>query len=303
MLASEWQESSEEWLIPTIICDSLTLLSGEPKTGKTALATHIVRALITGSPLLDCQPGTRKFRVAIMGFDSKWKREIQDRLPELKNNFYLVDPIHYKDLEDWKALGSKCIQLGINYLVIDHLYGLGAGADLDRQHQFQEVQRPLQKLMDESGVGILLLAHAAKGGDRAAHSVASEGFARWLLRLKGTGRIKTLTALGNNGETVTRKIILTPSKIELMQAADSKSTKSTVDADGHLPARAKLIIEKSPLEIRSNAKGLGKWLATQNIGITTPGAGRSLVNNLISGGLLRRNGPKGEIVAGPKLLE
>jgi hypothetical protein len=302
VLGSEWQESSEEWLIPTLICDSLTLLSGEPKTGKTALACHIIRALVTGQSIIDCQPTERDFRIGIMGFDSKWRREIQNRIPELMESVYFVDSINYKELDEWQLLFAEINRLGINYFVIDHLYGLGAGADLDRQHHFQEVQRPIQSLMNATGAGVLLIAHAPKGSDgRVAHSMASEGFARWLLRLKGSGKSRTLTALGNNGETVVRKMNLTPSTISLIESTKNSSALEVSDADGQLPARARFILANCPVEIRDNAKAIGKWLSSQDVGVRDPESGRTAVNNLLRGQLLKRLGPKGEITAGPKL--
>lgn len=302
VLAEEWLESSEEWLIPTLICDSLTLLSGEPKTGKTALACHIARALITNVSILDCQPIGREFRIGYMGFDPKWQREIRQRTPDLLGNLYFVEPINYKDSSEWDSLSKEVTRLGINFLIIDHLYGLGAGADLDRQVQMQEVLLPIHKLMNYSGAGVLLVAHAPKGSaGRAAHSMASEGAARWLLRLKGSGKSRTLESLGNNGETQKRTIRLTP--YELIQVSTGASErKDSQNADGLLPERARYILGDSPIELRKSAKALGKWLSEQNVGIADPESGRTAINNLLKGQLLKRLGQKGEITAGPKLV-
>ena len=302
VLGSEWKESSEEWLIPTLICDSLTLLSGEPKTGKTALACHIIRALITGQTIINCQPIEKDFRIGIMGFDSKWRREIQNRIPELLELVYFIDPINYKSTEEWDLLNNEVVRLNINYVVVDHLYGLGAGAELDRQYQVQEVLLPLHSLMNNAGVGILLIAHAPKGSNgRAGHSVATEGAARWLLRIKGFKKTRTLESLGNNGETQTRKIVLTPSTLKLTDSQDG-SEKVGKNPDGQLPSRAIFILENCPEDIRNNVKAMGKWLSEQNQGISSPAAGRTAINHLITARLLSRNGPKGYITAGPKLV-
>lgn len=302
VLGSEWKESSEEWLIPTLICDSLTLLSGEPKTGKTALACHIIRALITGQTIISCQPIAKDFRIGIMGFDSKWRREIQNRIPDLMSRVYFVDPINYKNIKDWDLLIDEVNRLGINYLVIDHLYGLGAGAELDRQYQVQEVLLPILKLMDKTGAGVLLVAHAPKGSNgRVAHSIATEGAARWLLRIKGFKKARTLESLGNNGETQSRKIILTPSTLTLSDVrGDTQEDKKS--SDGQLPDRAHFILANCPGEIRNNVKAMGKWLSEQNQGITTPAAGRTAINHLIKAKLLIREGAKGPITQGPKLV-
>ena len=60
-LGSDWFESkSEEWVIPGLVCDSLTLISGEPKSGKTSLAMPMSLDM-TGTPsnphsIKDCGP-------------------------------------------------------------------------------------------------------------------------------------------------------------------------------------------------------------------------------------------------------
>lgn len=300
---SDWVEKSEEWLIPSLICDSLTLLSGEPKTGKTSLACHIARALISGTEILESQPSVSNYRIGWMGFDSKWRREIQTRIPDLMTSVFFIDPIGYKDLNQWSQLTSEFQKLNLDFLIIDHLYGFGAGADLDRQHQVQEVLLPMNKFMSETNAGILLLAHAPKGSDgRAAHSMASEGAARWLLRLRGFGKVKTLDSLGNNAEAVKRRIKLTPYSTSLADSP-TKNAESPKPSDGGLPERARFILANCPSDIRNNAKAIGKWLSEQGVGIETSESGRAAVNVLLRSKLLKRIGTKGEITAGPKLVQ
>lgn len=300
---SEWVEKSEEWLIPSLICDSLTLLSGEPKTGKTSLACHIARALISGTEILERKPSVSNYRIGWMGFDSKWRREIQNRIPDLMEHIFFIDPIGYKDLTQWDELTAEFQRMNLDFLVIDHLYGFGAGADLDRQFQVQEVLLPLNRFMAETNAGVLLLAHAPKGSDgRVAHSMASEGAARWLLRLRGFGKVRTLDSLGNNAEAEKRRIKLTPHSTSLADAP-AKNPDTSKPSDGGLPERARFILANCPIDIKNNAKAIGKWLSEQGVGIETAESGRAAVNVLLKAKLLKRLGTKGEITAGPKLLQ
>ncbi len=299
---SKWVEKSEEWLIPSLLCDSLTLLSGEPKTGKTSLACHIARALITGTEILENVPRVSHYRIGWMGFDSKWRREIQTRIPDLMDSVFFINPIGYKDLNQWEEVTQEFKELNLDFLIIDHLYGFGAGADLDRQHQVQEVLLPLNKFMAETNSGVLLLAHAPKGSDgRAAHSMAAEGAARWLVRLKGFGQKRTLDTLGNNAESQKRKIKLTPSSISLVDST-LKPEEMLKSADGGLPERARFILDNCPSEFRNSARAIGKWLSEQGVGIETVESGRSAVNVLLKSKLLSRPSAKGQITAGPKLV-
>jgi hypothetical protein len=303
VLASEWEDSSEEWLIPSLLCDSLTLLSGEPKTGKTALACHLVRSLITKIEILGMHPTQKEMKVAWMGFDCNWRREVKERLSDLSDQIYFPNTVDYKQEDEWKDLANQMKEKGINFLVIDHLYGLSAGADLDRQNQVQSVYAPVMKLIETTGAAVLLLTQAPKGGGgRAAHSVASEGLARWLLRLTGSGKIKKLIALGNNGEPKTFKMELTPFKIQLQSSKSTTDLYEARPADGGLPDRARYIIENAPEEALLGVKQLGIWFGSQDKGRKGSESGRSAINDLIKGGLLAREGRRGKIVCGPNLV-
>ncbi len=302
VLASEWIEESEEWLIPHLLCDSLTLISGEPKSGKTSMAGHIVRSLVLKQEILGFKPTDKAIKVAYMGFDFKWKREISDRLDDLTNLIYLPDSATYNSTEEWDSLGDQMIALGINFLVIDHLYNYANEADLDRQNQVQMVFGPIMKIIEKTGAAVLLLTQGARNqGGRAAHSVAIEGQARWLLRLSSGQHNKTLKTMGNNAESRDFRIRLTPKILELIDG--KPAVKERKSADGSLPDRARYIMENAPVEARESTTKLGNWFSTQNMGRNTPRSARTAVNNLLAGELLARDGVKGRIIKGPRYVD
>ena len=47
----DFSEADTSWLIDGFVCPSLTIISAQPKHGKTLLAGHIAISLITGQPL------------------------------------------------------------------------------------------------------------------------------------------------------------------------------------------------------------------------------------------------------------
>jgi hypothetical protein len=301
VLASEWTEESEEWLIENLVCDSLTLISGEPKSGKTSMACHIVRSLVLKEEIIGFKPTDREIKVAYMGFDFKWQRETKERLKEAQNFVRFPNSVTYKSTDEWDSLCDQMIELGINFLVIDHLYNYSNEADLDRQNQVQMVFSPIMRLIQKTGAAVLLLTQGARGqGGRAAHSVAIEGQARWLLRLSAGKQNKTLTTMGNNAESREYKIRLTPDIIELIEG--KPEAKERKPADGGLPDRASYIIENAPLDATESTTKLGNWLAGQNKGLNTPKSARTAINNLIKGELLARDGVKGRIIKGPKYV-
>jgi RecA-family ATPase len=298
--ASEWKEQSQEWLIPGYLCDSLTLLSGEPKSGKTSLACHLIRALVTGSEFLGELPTQTGLKIAYMGFDFRWQREVSERLDDVADELLFATSATYKEEAEWEQLSLLIKQNGINLLIIDHLYNFSDGADLDRQNQVQLVLNPLMKLINDTGAAVLLITQGARGqGGRSAHSVAIDGQARWLLRLSAGVKVKTLNALGNNSETKTVKIALSPKQLELMSKPSEQQAKR--DSVREMANRARFIVENAPVDATLSAKALGSWLSEQDLGIGTPESGRTAVNNLIKVGLLARKSTKGAIFAGPKL--
>jgi|688.fasta_scaffold91569_6 hypothetical protein len=299
--AADWNETSQEWLIPGYLCDSLTLLSGEPKSGKTSLACHLIRALVTGTAFLGELPIQENLRVAYMGFDFKWQREVSERLSDIAEKVFIATSATYKEESEWSELAGQIRTESINLLVVDHLYNFSDAADLDRQNQVQPVLKPLMKIIQDTGVAILLITQGARGqGGRAAHSVAIEGQARWLLRLSAGTKVKTLTALGNNAETKTIKITVSPKAVEIHSKRIEKEP--NLKSGRELTDRARFILRKAPDNARRDAKALGAWLSEQGIGIATPGSGRTAINNLFKAGLLARQGDRGVIIQGPKLI-
>ena len=302
-LGSDWFESkSEEWVIPGLVCDSLTLISGEPKSGKTSLACHIVKSLIQGTDILGIKPNAQNTIVAWMGFDFHWDRELKARLPEIYKQLYFVGPLHSTQVDEWEKLMGDLSEKGVTLLVIDHLYGLGSTAELDKQAQVQNVLTPIYIICRNYGIAVILLTQASRTGTgRAAHSVAIEGMARWLIRIKGTGKTRIIETLGNNGAQVNFKVRLNPNELYLInQKVDEEAAKKP--ADGQLPERARYIVKNAPPEARLTPKKLGIWLASQGLGIKTNEAGRAATYDLLNAELLNRDSSTGEITAGPKLL-
>ena len=299
--ASEWVESDEEWIVEGLICDSLTLISGEPKAGKSALALHAIRSLISGEPILQKEVKKTFTRIGWMGFDFKWQREISDRAPDLLDSIYFIDPVHYKNFDGWQQVMDNLVLFNIEFLVVDHLYGLGAGAELDRQHAIQDVIAPLRYIIKTFKIPVLLITQAGKmSNGRAAHSVALEGLARWMLRISGQGKLtRKIEAIGNNSATEELKVKLNPAELEIVETNTTKNKPRKREIN--MPERARYILQNATLYDLSDATKLGKWVAKQDWGIAKDSSGRAFVNNLLDAGLLSRESSNSPITRGPNL--
>ena len=141
--ALEWKPKELNWLIPGLLCNSITLLSGEAKMGKTLFAGNLARALINQTEILGKQPRQGEFRIAWMGFDLDWQQEFTNNFDDIRGNVWFANSTNYKNLDKWQELAKDCYMLSINLLVVDYLCGLAPGVDLNYSHFVDEAFYPL----------------------------------------------------------------------------------------------------------------------------------------------------------------
>lgn len=302
--ALEWKPRELNWLIPGLLCNSITLLSGEAKMGKTLFAGNLARALINQTEILGRMPKQGNYRVAWMGFDLEWQQEFSNNFDDIRGNVWFANTTNYKDLDRWQELAKICYMQDINLLVVDYLCGLAPGVDLNYSHFVDEAFYPLLEFFNASKIPILLLHHANKtGSGRAANSVLIEAKARLISRISGpqNKKIKTIEFIGNQIETHKLSVLIKPEGVEFAEAKPKKKEKSDSDEIGLLLLQAKVFDKECPPEMRKSAVKAGQWMVEKRFA-GTPGYGRNRINEMLTAGLLKRDGIKGQIVAGPKLL-
>jgi hypothetical protein len=301
--ATDWKPQSLDWLIPGVLCDSLTLISGEPKMGKTLFAANLVRSLINQTEVLNQQPKQGNFRVAWMGFDMDWQQEFTNKFNDISDYVWFCQSINYKRIDLWVELQRDSRMLDINLLVIDHLHGFAPAIDLNYSHFVDEAFLPIQEFFSATGIPILLLHHGNKSGSgRAANSALIEAKARLLGRISSSrGRHKTIEFVGNQIETFKVTVLIKPEGIEVSENKKADKEKTVRADEGVLITQAKVFLEESPLEFRKSARAAGKWLFTKGLS-GTEAAGRTKINNMLAADLLKRDGTRGQLVAGHKLL-
>jgi hypothetical protein len=301
--STDWKPQPLDWLIPGVLCDSLTLISGEPKMGKTLFAANLVRSLINQTEVLNQQPRKGNFRVAWMGFDIGWQQEFINTFSDISDYVWFCPSLNYKSLELWEQLQRDSRMIDINLLVIDHLHGLAPAVDLNYSHFVDEAFLPIQEFFNATGIPILLLHHGNKSGSgRAANSALIEAKARLLGRISSSrGKHKTIEFIGNQIETFKISVLIKPEGLEINQNKKVEKEKSNRADEGVLITQAKIFLEESPLEVRKSARAAGKWMFEKGLS-GTAAAGRTKINNMLTADLLRRDGTRGYLVAGHKLL-
>lgn len=282
VLASEWESKALDWLIPGYLCSSQTLISGEPKMGKSLLAGQIVKSLVHLEPFLGEIPSFGFHKVVWIGYDPLWAEEFKRNFPSVCNFVYFANGIPWYATQDWEQIGNEALEKEATLIVIDHLYGLADTLDLDESHEMRKALSPISQLRDKTGLPILMISQASKGGTgRSAHSNALDANFRHLIRITGNVRSsrRTLTTLGNQSSSNTVSIDLKPSSIEIGGEVINKNVERQRQRTSEALNQANLILNEAPQWARANMSQAGIWFS--QIGISsTPGAGRTLANKL-----------------------
>jgi len=169
----------------------LAILSGRDKLGKTLLALEMVKAVLLRQPFLDAFAVDGGGRVAAYLLDDPDSLTI-DRLKAL--GIYDHPDLHVctasrADLRDAGAILEDMVaevkRVGAGFVVVDALYlfvppGRESGNDVARM---RPVMLALNRLAQETGATVLLIAHDNKSGVDVAGSYIIRASAKAILRL------------------------------------------------------------------------------------------------------------------------
>jgi hypothetical protein len=297
------EPETEKWLIEGMVCPWLTILSGQPKHGKTIMAGHIALSLINNEPLLgkEVRPGTH--RIGWMGYDGGWREELQSRLKaKAKNQIVTISPIRNLDENLWLTLGFELHKRGVTLFVLDHLYGMAGTLGLNDANNCAILENLLRPIYEQFKIPVLVLAQAGKNEfakGRLAHSVALEGEARCLLRLyeKRAGGHRKLDISSNANGEEKLSIRLTPDRVEFKESKE-KVIREVTGRDSFEPVKKLLESTKQFGEISSWADA-GRRLTSLGYS-TNDNAGRSMANRYREQGLIKKDA--GRIVKGDSFL-
>jgi hypothetical protein len=296
----DYPDHTIDWPIEGLLCPYITILSGQPKVGKSTISLHMVISMITGEPFLGRSVNLAKQKVAWMGFDSGWVNELRNNSRNKTDGALLLqNPLTSLVLDDWRMLGNNLIRAGIGYLVIDHLYGLGGHLNLNENQEASKIMNCLQVLVREYQIPILLLAQATKnqqGSGSMAHSNLFKGNARVLLELSGTRRDgkRSLKVSGNEVASETIQVYLGPLNLDLAQKEMGSETKQNRDFDGNIRKVDRIIAAAQPGDLE-NSSTAGRLACKIGLSVNDE-AGRKMVARLVNKGLMVP-GPEGLIKA------
>lgn len=298
----EYVDEHQDWLIEGILCPWLTLLSGQPKHGKSILAGHIAISLIQQAPLLGRSVAEGNHVVAWLGYDAGWKQEVTSRWCETSNGqIIFCDSLRSLEESLWRQLAESLKEEGVTLLIIDHLYGMAGALGLNDAEQVAVITNLLRPFYENYGIAVLLLAQAGKGqfsNGRAAHSVAIEGEARALIRIsdKRKNGARKIELISNTSGEETIPVKLTPEKIEITHGKSSEKEEKSQRISPNVVRE--FLLKANPAAMK-NWSGVGREI--HRLGLSrNESAGRSMSKRWRDQGLIKMD--SGVVVAGDSLI-
>jgi hypothetical protein len=286
-------EEQEEWLVDGLICPSLTLLSAQPKHGKSLLAGHCATALINQTEVLDRKVKEGHHVIGWMGYDPDWRQELRQNWQSVaQNRIKIFEPLRNASPKTWRELAETLMSQSVTLFVIDHLYGVAGATGLNDANEVFKILELIRPIYDEFGIAVLLLSQASKSDwskGRAAHSVAIEGDARSLIRIyeKRNGGSRKVDVSSNMFGEDTLHVTLTNTEFTMRsKVKKDKSTPSERDS----PDRVREFLTLAqPLELTRGWKGAGRELYRLGWS-TSPNAGRAMAKRWEGQNLLQCTG-------------
>jgi hypothetical protein len=193
-----------KWLVPNIIPERLTILSGAPKMGKSWMVLEIAIAVASGRPALGLHTGV-KAEVLYLALEDD-ERRLQLRIEKLSGGRAAPKGLHLST--QWKRLNEGGLEdlrqfleehPAIKLVAIDTLQKVrGPSKSSNVYSEDYKVIGDLKQLGDDLGISILLVHHLKKAKeedvfDQISGSTGVSGAADTLLvldRIRGNAAAK-----------------------------------------------------------------------------------------------------------------
>ncbi len=199
----EMEFPEPKWMVPSIIPEGLSILSGKPKIGKSILAVNLAVAVAMGGMALGKLP-VEKSDVLYLALEDT-RRRLQKRFrkalmnskpPEnliVKTEFKTIKDGGLQQLETWLDKHKD-----VGFVIIDTLARIKGRSNGNRdsyQEDYDELVK-IKKVADSHNIGILLIHHTRKA--------ESDAVVDTVLGTTGiTGAVDTIIVLTKNNQSLT----------------------------------------------------------------------------------------------------
>ena len=199
--AADYPIKAVEWLWPgRIPAHMLTLLEGDPGTGKSTITIELIACLTTGRPLPGMERAGPPLRIGMLADEDSFPAVVVPRLQAAGADLHRV--LHFKGIRDedgylqpfslaeLATLRDDVRAAKVDLLIIDPLMAyLGTELDAHKDQHVRSVLGPLVQMAEDDQVTILAVRHFTKGsaGGKAIYrgggSIGFTGQARAILQV------------------------------------------------------------------------------------------------------------------------
>jgi len=207
MVERSW--SRESFLVEGLVCSTLTLIYGEPLSGKSTLAALLIASVLTDSPFLEHPVRRQVSRVVLITTEQDGPEEYGRRLSErpgidLTDNRLQTYAVSCLSPEDWRELADTIGPDTGTLVVVDNLTQVLTGS-INEDEAVREALEGL-RLFTARGATVVLIGHTSeKSGQHGKStkpmgSTAISAGVRWRVRCNANGERIELICDGNSAK-------------------------------------------------------------------------------------------------------
>lgn len=270
---------TEAFLIGDILASTITVISGEPKVGKSLLVAGMISALLDGADDFVGFPVYRRLPLVAYGCtDPGADGELKARIPQSLAGRIWTFPANDASEDFWLGLADdmrRASAAGDPYglLVLDNVLGsLAVGDNIAEAKLASDYMRRVN-LVADSGVPVLLVSHTPKGNREGLTTAASptggSAFAAGarvveVLRKSGQNGLRLLVASNRGAELEVPLDVLHESEgseVPRWIRRTHRAQKRTSETDHKTTAAIDAILAKQPGKMSERA--LAQWAAAE----------------------------------------
>jgi len=283
---------SPQWLVIGLISASLTVISGKPKSGKSALVLNFVVSAVLHSDFLGRTISATN-RIIIVATDADGVGEYRDRLLEAGmtpqnagERLILVQALRL-DAEFCARLGEELRPSKGDVVIFDHLSDMAG--DFNSQADVSAVFAAIRKAAAEASIIVLAHSSTATGQHgfsptKPLGSTVIAAKARWLVHVEDRGnneRRVTTSGNGARGETIQLAVGTHVADLSVLEVvtAEQKQEKRKMRSTKTLDKRAQQVDW-----YQQNCAGLSKAEGAKRLAEKFGGNARTWQNHLSPSG-------------------
>jgi RecA-family ATPase len=280
------------WLVFGLIVASLTIVSGKPKSGKSALVLNLVMCMLQNLPFLGREVAAVD-RILIVATDADAVVEYRDRLlaagvsPQDAGERLLLVPATRLDAEFCAQFGEELRPGKGDVVIFDHLSDMAG--DFNSQADVSAVFAAIRNAASEASVIVLAHSSTATGQHgfsptKPLGSTVIAAKARWLLHVEDRGsneRRITTSGNGARGETIQLAVGSHVADLSVLEVvtAEQKQEKRKIRSTKTLDKRAQQVDW-----YQQNCVGLSKAEGAKKLAEQFGGNARTWQNHLSPSG-------------------